>query len=258
MYKKTIHTTTDIYYVINRVNAISDFIIFIHGAGSNHSVYKPFFHAFEKHNFIAVDIRNHGNSGRCPLEYMTVDTIVQDILAIIREEKIQYVTLVGNSLGATVAVEVYKKIKKHVKKMVLFTLFSKRYVKFSSMFEVCALLAYYLLKPFSGIRKLRFTEYHKYAKRPIWYYPYLDIRGTPVTTVIKLVKELFVTPIYLSGISVPTLIFISVDDWCAHNSLIESDAKANPQITLLHIKSNHVILSQKYEEVISHVTEFLK
>lgn len=255
MYQKTIHVNTDVYYIINRVNPDAEFIIFIHGAGSNHSVYRPFFHAFKKHNFIAFDIRNHGKSSRCPLEYMTIDAIAQDILAIIREEKIQSVILIGNSLGATVAVEVYKTLKKQVKQLVLFTLFSKRYVRFSGLFNILASLAYYCVKPFSGARKLRFTDYHKYAKKPVWYYPYLDIRGTPVAAVMKLVKELFKTHLYLATISVPCLIFVSVDDWSAHNSLIQSDCKGNNNISVINIQGDHVILSQKYEEVISHITK---
>ena len=260
MFQKTIKSfdKTEIYYIINRVNPSSEFIIFIHGAGSNHSVYKPFFHAFETQNFIAFDIRNHGKSGRSPLEYITVDAIANDVLAIMREEGIQNVILVGNSLGATVAVEVYKKIRKQVKKMVLFTLFSKRYVHFSEFFNILATAVYYLLKPFSGYRKLKFFDYHKYAKRPVWYYPYLDLRGTPVGTVAKLIKELFVAPLYLSGISVPTLVFISSGDWSAKNSLIESDCKGNPHISVIYISSNHTVLTQKYEEVIRHVKKFIE
>ncbi len=258
MRQKTITVNSEIYYVINRVNPTPEFIIFIHGAGSNHSVYRPFFHALDGHNFIALDIRNHGKSGRCPLEYITVDAIAQDILAILHEEKIQCVTIVGNSLGATVAVEVFKKIKKHVKKMVLFTLFSERYVRFSSLFKILATTAYYCMKPLSGARKLKFTEYHKYAKQPIWYYPYLDFRGTPVATVMKLVKELFATPLYLSAISVPTLVFIADDDWSAKNSLIQSDCRGNTNITVITIASNHVVLTQKYEEVIEHIKKFIE
>ncbi len=260
MKQKTIKSfdKTDIYYIINKASPSSEYIIFIHGAGSNHSVYRPFFHVFENSNFIALDIRNHGKSGRCPLEYITIEAIANDVLEIIKQEKITAVTLVGNSLGATVAVEVYKKIKKHVKKMILFTLFSRRYVKFSWLFDILAQAVYTIVKPFSGVRKLKFTDYHKYAKRPIWYYPYLDIRGTPFATVIKLVRELFATPLYVSAISVPTVVFISSDDWSARNSVIQNDCRGNTHISVLHISSNHVVLVRKHEEIINHVKKFIQ
>lgn len=260
MKQKTIKSfdRTDIYYIINKATPSSHYIVFIHGAGSNHSVYKPFFHAFEDRNFIALDIRNHGKSGRCPLEYITIGAIRRDILAILKEEKITSVVLVGNSLGATVAVEVYKAIKKQVKQLVLFTLFSKRYVRFSWFFNIVASATYFCIKPFSGARKLRFTDYHKYAKQPIWYYPYLDVRGTPVATVMKLVKELFATQLYISAIAVPTLVFVAERDWSSQNSLIQSDCKGNNNISVITIHGNHVILSQKYGEVISHIRKFIR
>ena len=259
MKQKTIKSfdKTDIYYIINNASASSEFIIFIHGAGSNHSVYKPFFQVFENHNFIALDIRNHGKSGRCPLEYITLDAITKDILAIIEEEKINSIILVGNSLGATVALDVHKKIRKQVKKMILFSLFSKRYTKFSWFFNILATSVYFILKPISGYRKLKFTDYHKYAKRPVWYYPCLDVRGTPVGTVAKLIRELFRNPLYLSSIIVPTLVFLLQDDWSARNSLIESDCKANSYISIINISSNHVVLVRNHEDIINHVKRFV-
>ena len=93
MKQKTIKSFdgTNIYYIINRVqeNPTAEFIIFIHGAGSNHTVYTPFFAAFADRNFIAVDLRNHGKSGRSTLEKMTIQTLAKDIHAIMIFEKIE-------------------------------------------------------------------------------------------------------------------------------------------------------------------------
>lgn len=251
---------TEIYYVINKVQNSSDklFIIFIHGAGSNHTVYKPFFTAFEDRNFVALDLRNHGHSGRAPLETITIEILAQDIEAIMKEENIKEFILVGNSLGASVALEVAKKHQKQTKNLVLFTLFSKRYIRGSSFLYFLATFSYILLKPFSGWRKLKFQDYHKYQKRPLWYYPLLDIRGTPVTTVAKLVKKLFQYHFSLSRLAVPTLLFVSLDDFSTKNSLIHSDCKGNKNITLINLKSHHVPLTRDYEEVTKHVKRFLE
>lgn len=260
MRQKTIHSFdgTEIYYILNKISAEKPFIIFIHGAGSNHSVYKPFSHAFEFHNFIALDLRNHGHSGRAPLETITLETLAEDIEAIVKEENIKELILVGNSLGASIALEVAKNNRKQIKKMVLFTLFSKRYIRAASFFALLSSLSYLFLKPFSGLRKLKFQDYHKYANRPIWYYPWLDIRGTPVTTVAKLAKELFHYHFSLSTLAVPTLLFVSLDDFSTKNSLIHSDCKDNKNITLINLKSHHVPLTRDYEEVARHVKRFVE
>lgn len=260
MRQKTIHSFdgAEIYYILNRVSSEKPFLIFIHGAGSNHSVYKPFFAAFEDRSFVALDLRNHGHSGRAPLETITLETLAEDIEAIVKEENIKEFLLVGNSLGASIALEVAKNNRKQVKKLVLFTLFSKRYIRAASLFALFASLSYVFLKPFSGWRKLKFQDYHKYQKRPLWYYPWLDIRGTPVTTVAKLAKELFRYSFSLSTLAVPTLLFVSLDDFSTKNSLIHSDCRGNKNITLINLKSHHVPLTRDYEDVARHVKRFVE
>lgn len=250
---------TELYYLMNKVEIepLEPFLVFIHGAGSNHTVYKPFFAAFENHNFIAIDLRNHGKSGKSPIEQLTIANIVNDICKVLEQEKISSVILVGNSLGATVAINIAKCAKKKVEKMILFTLFSKRYILCSAFLKTCVALLYQITKPFSRRRKLQFTEYHKYPKRPIWYYPYLDVRGTSITTILKCIKELFTTPLYVSSINIPTQIFICHNDWSTKNSLIKSDCRGNKYIETVDIKSNHVILTRQWEEVLLHVKKFL-
>ncbi len=246
----------DLYYVINRMNN-APFLVFIHGAGSNHTVYKPFFSAFEKRNFIAIDIRNHGKSGRTSLDAVTIKNIAKDIASVLAAEHVHDVILIGNSLGASVALEFYKNNRKKVHKMILFTLFSRRYVRYSTFLKGLATLAYILVRPFSGRRKLQFQDYHKYQKRPIWYYPYLDIRGTPFGTVMKLVRELFATPVYLNTVTVPTQIFLSTADWSTKNELIKSDCKANAFLSVVEMDANHVVLTREHEDVLKKISAFL-
>ncbi len=247
---------TELYYLINRVNT-KPFLIFIHGAGSNHTVYKPFFAAFEETSFIAVDIRNHGKSGRCPLESVSLHNIAKDITAILAQEGIHDVILIGNSLGASVAVEFYKMDKKRTKKLILFTLFSKRYIKGAWLWNAVARITYVVVKPFYRNQKKKFLDYHKYAQRPIWYYPYLDIRGTSIATILKCIKDLFETPLYVYNINVPAQIFVCQDDWSTKNTLIKSDCKENKLIKVVDIKSNHIVLTRQWEEVIKQAKQFI-
>ncbi len=248
---------TEISYQINRASSKQPFIIFIHGAGSNHTIYKPFFKAFEFNNFIAIDLRNHGNSGRSSPEKITIENLAKDIEAVVNTEEINEIILIGNSLGATIAIEFYKNNRKKVKQIVLFTLFSKRYVCFSLGYQFIATVLSPIIAPFSGWRKLTFQDYHKYRERPIWYYPYLDLRGTPIGTVVILAKELFRYPLSFSSIIVPTLLFISDDDWSTKNSIIRSDCKDNKHITIINLKANHVPLTREYQKIVRLVKKFV-
>ncbi len=250
---------TEIYYIMNKGHKepLEPFLVFIHGAGSNHTVYKPFFTAFEHLNFIALDIRNHGKSSTCPLDAITIHNSAKDIATILAQEQIHEVILIGNSLGASIAMEFYKLYKKKTKKLILFTLFSKRYIKAAGLLNALARILSCAVTPFHRNKKKKCSDYHKYAKRPIWYYPYLDISGTSIATILQCIRELFATPLYASNIHVPTQIFICTDDWSTKNSLIKSDCRSNTYIETVDIKANHVILTRQYEEVLLHVQKFL-
>ena len=149
-------------------------------------------------------------------------------------------------------------MRKKIKQLILFTLFSKRYIKNAAFLNAVATIAYCIVRPFSGWRKLRFQDYHKYKERPIWWYPYLDIRGTPICTVLKLVRELFAYQISLPTIITPTLLFVCLDDFSTKNGLITSDCKGNKHISIINLKSLHVPLTRNYQEIIRHVKRFVE
>jgi len=242
-----------IHYIYNKPNN-KEFLFFIHGAGSNHSIYKPFFKAFKDHNFIAIDIRSHGYSQRSK---PTFSRIIDDMLLIIRKEKINKITLIGNSLGASIALEFYKCYPRLVKNMILFTLFSKEYIRFSSIFHSFASSIHSFLRLFKSKRKLKFMDYHKYKKRPVWYYPYLDVRGSSSTFLFYLVKVLLEYKINLTCIKIPTLIIVARKDYITKNKLIINDINKNNNLEYKIINSNHVLLTREFDKAIKLVRGFL-
>ena len=241
-----------IFYLVNRIKKGS-FIFFLHGAGSNHSVFKPFFKAFKNQNYIAMDYRGHGHSENAEV---SISDIIDDIMLILQKEKVKKVKFIGNSLGATIALEFYKAYPSLVEKLVLFTLFSRRYVRFSWFYGILANVCHFWLRPFRLKRKLKFQDYHKYKKRPIWYYPYLDIRGTPVISILKLVVELFKTPIDFSIVKIPSLVIVAKHDFSAKNKLIINDCKKNNVVCEV-MNGSHVVLTREFEKAIKIVRGFL-
>jgi pimeloyl-ACP methyl ester carboxylesterase len=247
---------TEIFYWHNKVHN-GPTLIFVHGAGSNHTVYKPFFDAFKDHNFVALDLANHGKSGYRDVAKITIEGLADDVWQLCQLERLKYVIPVGNCLGASIVSAFYKKHRWNCKKLVLLTLFSRRYVRFSSWYNGLASVLYVVAKPFSGKRSLKFQDYHKYEKRPVWYYPYLDIRGTPLTTCFKLAKELFLFEPYVANIKVKTLLICADDDWSTRNELIRSDVAGNKNVVVDGVASNHVPLTRVSADVISKVRAFL-
>src|SRR3989344_3105328 len=100
--------THSLTYVLNKqTKKKSDHaLVFLHGAGSNHTLYTPFMRALPHETTLAIDYPCHGHSDRA---YVTIDEIAELLKKIIDKEQIKKVTLVGNCLGATVAHAFYKK-----------------------------------------------------------------------------------------------------------------------------------------------------
>jgi pimeloyl-ACP methyl ester carboxylesterase len=239
----------EVHYIINRVNK-KPFLFFIHGAGSNHTIYKPLFN--KKTNYIAIDIRHHGHSKGGKVNF---NTIVQDIENIRTKEKLNKLILVGNCLGASLAVEYYKQFPKNVQKLILLTLFSERYVRFSFIFHPLASFFTMIFNLFPARKNTIFQDYHKYQKRPMWYYPMLDVRGTPLKALASLVKELFEYKIDLN-IKVPTIIITAEHDIMTRNTLLKEDAKKY-NLTIKELHSNHVPLTRMPEEIKKIIEDIL-
>lgn len=242
-----------ISYDVNRVNR-NGWLFFIHGAGSNHSVWKPILEHFKKHNWVAVDVRNHGNSKGGE---NTLDAIVEDIKEILTKEKIQSTTLIGNCLGTTVAVAFAERYPSLVKKLVLITPFSARYIRFSSLFYPLARWLSSFFSLFRWERTLKFQDYHKYQKRPLWYYPLLDIRGTSLEAYASYVAELFKYPLDLESTRIPALVITAEQDFFTRNDLIVEDCKQNKNINLKTVHCHHVPLTRTPEKIITLLEEFV-
>tara|TARA_B100001287_G_scaffold106388_1_gene89588 strand:+ start:6064 stop:6834 length:771 start_codon:yes stop_codon:yes gene_type:complete len=95
-----------IYYqkLINKNS--NDWVTFIHGAGGSSSIWFKQIDDFKiKFNIILLDLRGHGKSNKSHIDEKkyTFNSISNDILKILDEEKIAKTHLVGISLGSIIA-----------------------------------------------------------------------------------------------------------------------------------------------------------
>jgi pimeloyl-ACP methyl ester carboxylesterase len=80
-------------------------IVFLHGAGFDHSVWALLARAFASHGFgvLAPDLPGHGRSGGPPLQ--SVDTLADWMAALIDAAGVRAARLIGHSMGSLVALE---------------------------------------------------------------------------------------------------------------------------------------------------------
>jgi pimeloyl-ACP methyl ester carboxylesterase len=134
---------TIINYDISREKNKNNFLIFIHGVGSNLKVWKRirlFFHKL-KIPTIAIDLRGHGKSGKPKtLEDYNLKNFARDIKEVIEKEQILNPIVVGHSLGGMVTLTF----------QALYPDFAKKYVIISSSYKTPSKLRY-LIKKFSAV-----------------------------------------------------------------------------------------------------------
>lgn len=80
-------------------------VLFLHGAGSNAATWWQQLPAFgTRHSCITMDIRCFGRSV-APVQEFTLENFVADVLAVLRREEVQRVTVAGQSLGGMIGLK---------------------------------------------------------------------------------------------------------------------------------------------------------
>jgi len=80
-------------------------VVYIHGAGYDHSVWLPFMPWLSQHDHavLAIDLPGHGLSKSPPLA--SIEAMAQWLLALLDATQVQEAALVGHSMGSLVALE---------------------------------------------------------------------------------------------------------------------------------------------------------
>jgi pimeloyl-ACP methyl ester carboxylesterase len=92
-----------IYY--ERHGAGHSAVLFCHGAGSNAATWWQQLPVFmQSHTCVTMDVRCFGRSV-APLEEFSLENFVEDVVAILDRERIERITLVGQSLGGMIGLK---------------------------------------------------------------------------------------------------------------------------------------------------------
>ena len=233
------------------------YLIFLHGAGSNHTIWHAIIKELSQYNMILPDFRGHGNSASGKLGAMTIQRHARDIKVIIDNEKLDSVILIGNCLGASIAREFTNMFPEYVEKLVLISLFSKRFLWLSSISNAINNIAYLLMNSISMRKKLHFQDYADPRKKQALFSLIADIKGTHLHVYSKAIKELFRYSFRLEKIAVPALLVQGKQDLLAKNSLIYKIIKDMKNIRLRLVNTHHLICRNAPKECAACIRDFI-
>ena len=101
------------------IDPAADSIVFVHGAGMDHTVWTPFARHFARHgrNVVAVDLPGHGRSAGAPLE--SIEEISDWLILLLDALAITRAAIVGHSLGSIVALDAAARYPERVRAIAL-------------------------------------------------------------------------------------------------------------------------------------------
>lgn len=95
----------DIHYWLT-LNKGAPWLIFLHGAGADHHMFHDQIQMLDKHySVLCWDARGHGQSRPMGANF-SIKLLMEDLLTIMEQEKIDKATLIGQSMGGNIAQEV--------------------------------------------------------------------------------------------------------------------------------------------------------
>lgn len=118
--KLTINNEQAYLYTNNKeVDPAKSSVIFIHGAGFDHSVWTLFARHFSRHNWnvLAIDLPGHGRSSGDTLA--SIEAMSDWVIDLLDHLSIENVALVGHSMGSLITIETAAKLKARASKVVL-------------------------------------------------------------------------------------------------------------------------------------------
>ena len=234
---------TLVHYIVNRRER-NPTLVFIHGAGSNHTVWDNIVTWFKYRSYIAVDLRNHGLSG---FGKFNLSNITRDIANIIQRENIKEFIPVGMSLGALVAAELTHIFPKEAKKAILISPSSRTLINGSTLLTEAMRWIHAFVSIFPARKHLRMTKHDKLIPaiiNPFWELQGIHTRDYARTIEVSIAHE-------LRQPKVPTLIVTGEND-----VLMNKQALAKIKGQHIQIASHHLLLTRAPEHVAELIAAF--
>jgi pimeloyl-ACP methyl ester carboxylesterase len=211
-----------INYSIYKNSKTKQWVTFVHGAGGSSSIWFKQIRAFKKYfNVLLLDLRGHGKSnfkiGNAFEKKYTFSSIANDIIEVLKKEKIKSSHFVGISLGTILIRHIAESYPKLVKSMIMggaimkLNLRSRFLIRLSTIFK--SIVPYiwiykifaFIIMPYKNHRESR-TLFINEAKR---LYQKEFLRWFKLTSEINPVLKLF----RQVELKIPTLYVMGAEDY---------------------------------------------
>ncbi|MBI4448915.1 alpha/beta hydrolase [Candidatus Woesearchaeota archaeon] len=226
--------TGTLHYI--RKNGRGPLIVAIHGVGANHTVWNKVLEDLEN-SYLLIDLHGHGQSSA---EWMDVDTAVADIALLLKRESIKNFVLVGNSLGASIAIRLSHVVKPQ--KLILISPYLRELLRYTCF----QLLWLHVWRWIPARLPRRHIDYSTHIGRRELVYPFLDLHR--ISTAVWSKAALSAMRVGLDEISqnIPLCVIIGKQDRFTRQDVLDT---ALPWARKHEIQCNHVLICSKPHEI---------
>jgi|TARA_B100000768_G_scaffold102625_1_gene95501 pimeloyl-ACP methyl ester carboxylesterase len=255
-----------INYNIYRNNCSKEWVTFVHGAGGSSSIWFKQIRDFKKHfNVLLLDLRGHGKSNykitNAFKKKYTFSSIANDIVEILKIEKIKKSHFVGVSLGTILIRHIAEDYPNMVKSMIMggaimkLNLRSRFLIKLSSFFKsIVPYIWIYkifaiIIMPYKNHKESRLL-FIKEAKR---LYQKEFLRWFKLTSEINPLLKLF----RQVELSIPTLYVMGAEDYMFLESIKVLTKEHKSSKLLVVPNCGHVVNVEKPKFFNNHTISFL-
>lgn len=243
-----------LHYFVNHCEKPT--LVFIHGAGGNHTIWKEYCAHFQNQSYILVDVRGHGKS--TARAKFSLQKCIDDVKYVLSREKVSDAVIVGTSLGSSIAAGYAMQHPEQVRKLVLICPFSPATVRFAPLWRLAAKLLRRIACSFPSRRRFEMQDYSQHTHLPALFHPLLDIKGMSVRLYVKAVLDLLVHEPKFAALPVPTIIVWGKHDFSFKKKPILDAARVNPLIRTAAIPGNHLAALTAHAHIIPLIDSFVK
>lgn len=214
-------------------------IIFLHGQGLNGTIFSNTIKSLGEYTSYALDLRGHGKNKA--EKKVSFEKYLNDILQVMKKEKISKATIVGHSFGSFLALHFAKKYPERVSQLILVDevhRISIRTIKGSfillaiPLFKVIDVILRIIHKRYSNI------DFSKHEKTSFIKLIFLSEKSKRIFTLENTVPAMMDNA-FLASIKTPTLIIEPVHDQVMNKfSYCEITSKL-PNSTCINVSGGH-------------------
>jgi len=183
-------------------------VVFLHGAGSNHTIWTPYLGQFSKRKVILIDLPGHGNSQH--VKYDSLEQATIEVQKVMDKEEVKGAVVVGQSLGAVIASRLAVSAGRRVSKIVMIGPFSKGLVKNQWFWKNLALAINSAVPVPKDTKPVQ--DYTGLFNSSVIKHPYTDLKGTHLHTYAIAINDLLSHSIDWAAIKKECTVIAGTDD----------------------------------------------